>query len=170
MLEHRNEVPPALLLHFPPASQESRNLLENLSEASPPGSSYHPNISRYNSVLTLLRNAPARSRRGIPTVVAADSPTRNDGGGAACEYPVELDGGGKRSGAEGWANGHVAGFLSDMRAAGVTPDNETYQCAIRCATDAALLDIATAAAEAEAEAVAEAEAEAAELAAVREGV
>lgn len=68
-----------------------------------------------------------------------------------------MEGGGKRSGAEGWANGHVSGLLSDMRAAGVTPDVETYNCAIRCATDAAMLDIAAAAAvaaeEAEAEAV-----------------
>ncbi len=54
-------------------------------------------------------------------------------------------GGGKRSGAEGWSNGHVARFLGDMRAAGVTPSVETYQCAIRCATDAAILDAAEAA-------------------------
>eukprot|EP00903_Cladosiphon_okamuranus_P018240 g16779.t1 len=133
--------------------EESRNLLEDLREASPRGSSYHPNLSRYNSVLTLLRNAPARARRGISTA-------------AAGEDPVDLDGGGKRSGAEGWANGHVSGFLSDMRAAGVTPDNETYQYAIRCATDAAMLDIANAAA---AEAEEEAEAEAEGLAVAGEG-
>lgn len=145
-----NSLEALLALPAAPPPQESRNLLEDLREASPPGSSYHPNLSRYNSVLTLLRHAPARARRGIAAAFAAG------------EGPVDLDGGGKRSGAEGWTNGYVSGFLSDMRAAGVTPDNETYQYAIRCATDAAMLDIANAA-------VVEAEAKAEELAVVVEG-
>lgn len=42
----------------------------------------------------------------------------------------------------------MAAFLSDMRTAGVTPDEETYRCAVRCATDAAMADAATEAAEA----------------------
>lgn len=51
-----------------------------------------------------------------------------------------IDAGGKFGGAEGWSHGHVAAFLSDMRAVGLKPDNETYRCAVRCATDAAVFD------------------------------
>lgn len=164
---------PALLqiiypLHPPPMSgsthlyprQESRNLLEDLREATSPGSSYRPGVSRYNSVLKSLRNAPAPSRRQPPSTasitIAAASHDQREGrvssheqnsthggenGGDLLTAALE-EGGGKWSGAEGWTKGHVSGLLGDMRAAGVTPNNETYQCAIRCATDAAMLDIA----------------------------
>ncbi|CAM9402970.1 unnamed protein product [Ectocarpus sp. 13 AM-2016] len=130
--------------------EESRNLLEDLREASPPGGSLRPSVSRYNSVLRTLRNAPARDRRttfGAPATPplggeitpAGGDDSRVDGDSVYLEAA-----GGRWSGAEGWAEGHVFGFLEDMRAAGVTPDRDTYQCAIRCATDAALLDIAKA--------------------------
>lgn len=132
-----------------PNSQESRNLLEDLRKASPPGGSFRPGVSRYNSVLKTLRNAPARDRR--TTAVAPAPPlggetTPAGGGGSRVDGDlVDLEAaGGRWSGAEGWAEGHVSGLLEDMRAAGVTPDRDTYQCAIRCATDAALLDMAKA--------------------------
>ncbi|CBN78462.1 conserved unknown protein [Ectocarpus siliculosus] len=130
--------------------EESRSLLEDLREASPPGGSLLPGVSRYNSVLRTLRNAPARDRRttlGAPTAPPLGGEVTPAGGGGSRidEEFVDLEAaGGRWSGAEGWADGHVSGFLEDMRAAGVTPDRDTYQCAIRCATDAALLDIAKA--------------------------
>lgn len=103
-------------------------------------------------MLQHLRNAPARGWRGTTRAAAAATTTtttpqggrthpRSDDGGETGENAIDLEGGGKRSGAEGWTKGHVAGYLGDMRAAGVPPDIETYQCAIRCATDAAVLDI-----------------------------
>ncbi|CAM9984248.1 unnamed protein product, partial [Ectocarpus fasciculatus] len=130
--------------------EETRNLLEDLREASPPGGSFRPGVSRYNSVLMTLRNAPARDRRataGAPTPPMGGeiTPAGGGGGGAVDGDFVDLEAaGGRWSGAKGWAEGHVSGFLEDMRAAGVKPDRDTYQCAIRCATDAALLDIAKA--------------------------
>lgn len=155
-----------------PPPQESRNLLEYMREASSPRGLYRPGLSRYNTVLQQLRNAPARGGPGTTLAAGAAAAAAGepggttyprsgdggDGGSRAGEDPAGLEGGGKRSGAEGWTKGHVAGYLEDMRSAGVTPDVETYQCAIRCATDAAVLDImkagdAAAAAAAEAEAV-----------------
>ena len=71
------------------------------------------------------------------------------GGAAAGGVAAELlEGNAKWAGAEGWAGGHVSAFLSDMRAGGVSPDNETYRCAVRCATDAAMVDGARAKAKA----------------------
>ncbi|CAM9253487.1 unnamed protein product [Hapterophycus canaliculatus] len=137
--------------------EESRKLLEDLREATPPGSSYRPGVQRYNSVLRSLRNAPARGRRAPSRgSSAASAPTnslgrregkistREDGAGGGWLAADVEEGGGKLSGAEGWTKGHVSTLLGEMRAAGVTPNNETYQCAIRCATDAAMLDIAVA--------------------------
>ncbi|CAM9817139.1 unnamed protein product [Ectocarpus sp. 4 AP-2014] len=130
--------------------EETRTLLEDLREASPPGGSLLPGVSRYNSVLRTLRNAPARDRRttfgapATPPLGGEVMPAGRDGRRVDGDF-VDLEAaGGRWSGAEGWAEGHVFGFLEDMRAAGVTPDRDTYQCAIRCATDAALLDIAKA--------------------------
>ncbi|CAM9318657.1 unnamed protein product [Scytosiphon promiscuus] len=148
--------------------EESRNLLEDLREATPPGSSYRPGVLKYNSVLKSLRNASARDPRVPSTASIADptttttsegqrrggASTRADGGAGRGDLATDLEeSGGKLSGAEGWTKGHVSRLLGDMRAAGVTPNNETYQCAIRCATDAAVLDIAVAAAAERVEAV-----------------
>lgn len=113
-------------------------------DASNPGDPLYPGISRYNSVLNALRNAPARDGRP-----AFSSLTRNLSAGRCGKArhigTLDLGEGGKWAGAEGWTEGHVSAFLSDMRAAGVRPDNETYKCAVRCATDAALVDAAKAA-------------------------
>lgn len=70
-----------------------------------------------------------------------DDGSDDDGGGDGANnaMTVRLRVGG---GAEGWRSGQVAAFLDDMREAGVRPDDETYRCAVRCATDAAVADSA----------------------------
>lgn len=144
-------------------------------------------MSRYNSVLSTLRNASPtcgeqRSAHNLPNQNLCDRSapetaagvigigrkgeqrgetkpaTAVDRGGEARISAFEGNGfaGAKWSGAEGWWRGEVSAFLSDMRAAGVTPNDESYRCAIRCATDAAMIDGArsTALAETDVEAAA----------------
>lgn len=155
---HRPTLPPSppFIAFICAPRQESRRLLEDLREATPPGSSYRPGVSRYHSVLKSLRNAPVRGSASISTaptttnsqdLLQGKSSTHGHGGTGGGSLAADLEEeGGKWSGAEGWTKGHVSRLLGEMRAAGVTPNNETYQCAIRCATDAAMLDIAVAAA------------------------
>lgn len=106
-----------------------------------------PGVSKYNSVLKTLRNAPfpwrqspAESISGADVSLATGIKAGRGSLQASGREKAFLDAGAKLGGAEGWSRGHVAAFLSDMRAAGLKPDNETYRCAVRCATDAAVFD------------------------------
>lgn len=114
-----------------------------------------PGVSKYNSVLKTLRNSPFPRRQTPAKAILLTSRDVEFGADVSAATGTKvgreslqgsgrenafLDAGGKFGGAEGWLRGYVAAFLSDMRTVGLKPDNETYRCAIRCATDAAVFD------------------------------